>query len=45
MVTRVMELMRVVKIHSEDFVADPQKTVRSICSTLDLPCPEEYVEA
>ena len=44
-VTRVMELTRVVEIHSEDFVADTRKTVRSICSTLDLPCPEEYVEA
>ena len=44
-VTRVMELMRVVEIHSEDFVADPRKTVRSICSTLNLQCPEEYVEA
>ena len=44
-VTRVMELTRVVEIHSEDFVADTHKTVRGICSTLDLPCPEEYVEA
>ena len=44
-VTRVMELMRVVEVHSEDFVADPRKIVRDICSTLSLPCPEEYVEA
>ena len=44
-VTRVMELTRVVEIHSEDFVADPRKTVRGICGTLSLPCPEEYVEA
>ena len=33
------------RYHSEDFVADPRKTVRDICSTLNLSCPEEYVEA
>ena len=44
-VTRVMELMKVVEIHAEDLVADPRKTVRGICSTLNLPCPEQYVEA
>jgi len=44
-VTRVMELTRVVEIHSEDFVADPRKIVRGICRTLDLSCPDGYVEA
>ena len=44
-VARVMELTKVVEIHSDDFIADPRKTVRDICSTLGLPCPEEYVEA
>ena len=43
-VTRVMELTKVVEIHTDDFVADPRKTVRGICNTLSLPCPEQYVE-
>jgi len=44
-VTRVMKLTKVIEIHADEFVADPRKTVRGICSALSLPCPEQYVEA
>ena len=44
-VIRVMELTKVVEIHSEDFTADPRNIVRGICTTFSLPCPEEYIEA
>ena len=44
-VTRVMELIKVIEIHLDEFVADPRKAVRGICSALSLPCPEQYVEA
>ena len=35
----------VILIHSEDYIRDPKSTVQKICKGLDLPCPQDYVEA
>ena len=37
--------LTVLEIHSADFIKDPKHTLRSICSFLDLKCPEDYLQA
>ena len=37
--------LTVLEIHSADFIKDPKHTLRSICTFLDLKCPEDYLQA
>ncbi len=37
--------LTVLEIHNADFVKDPRKTISRICTFLDLPCPEDYLQA
>ena len=37
--------MPAIVVHSEDYIRDPKSTVLKICKGLDLPCPEDYIEA
>ena len=37
--------LTVLEIHSADFIRDPKHTLRSICTFLDLQCPEDYLQA
>ena len=36
--------LTVLEIHSADFIKDPKHTLRSICTFLDLKCPEDYLQ-
>ena len=36
--------LTVLKIHSANFIKDPKHTLRSICTFLDLKCPEDYLQ-
>ena len=37
--------LTVLEIHSADFIKDPKHTLISICTFLDLKCPEDYLQA
>ena len=37
--------LTVLEIHSADFIKDPKHTLRSVCTFLDLKCPEDYLQA
>ena len=37
--------LTVLDIHSADFIKDPKHTLKSICTFLDLKCPEDYLQA
>ena len=35
----------VLEIHIEDFIKDPKASVTRLCSVLDVPCPQDYIES
>ena len=35
----------VLDIHIEDFIQDPKTAVTRLCSVLDVPCPQDYIES
>ena len=37
--------LTVLEIHGADFVRDPRETISRICTFLDVPCPEDYLQA
>ena len=43
-VSRIKQFANVYEIHLEDFIRDPKKSIWNICTTLDLPCPTEYID-
>lgn len=43
-VTRVKNLASVLEIHQEDYIRSPRHHVLMICTALDLPCPEEFID-
>ena len=40
----VSKKVTVVEIHIEDYIKDPRSCVLKICSALEVPCPQDYVE-
>ena len=47
-VTKMLGLIgpsNVIEVHNPDFVSDPKNTVRKLCSSLEVECAPEYLEA